>query len=709
MNRSRRDFIKTSSILGGGFILSFNIPSGILNKYRAEEAVNFNGFLSIRPDNIIEIHISKIEMGQGIWTTLPMLIAEELDCDLGKVKISHRVQGKNTYSSEGMYQLSTGGSDTTRSEFDRYRMIGATARTMLVQAAAKKLQVLPEACTTANGHVISGKRSLSYGELANAAALEKAADVKLRSPDKWRYIGKDHKRLDAGMKVNGSAKYGMDMQFPGMLTAVIAYPPQFGGKVISFDSSEALKVKGVKSVIQIPNGIAVIADTFWNAKNGREQLKINWTDGSDAILNSDEQLKTYRDLSKTSGKISQHKGDVIGSFQTAVETIEAEYVFPYLAHAPMEPLNCTVNLDKDSCEVWTGTQGPAMRQQEIAKYLGIPPEKVIINTPLLGGSFGRRGSFGADWVMDAVHIAQISGQLIKLVWSREDDIKGGHYRPFYFHSLKIGLDQNGLPVSWLHRIVGQSLFTGTFLEKDLISNGVDYSSVDGVNGSPYLDYTPHNQVELHTTANAVPVLSWRSVGNSHTAFVMETIVDELASRADKDPIDYRMLMLKKQPRHLAVLDELVLRSGWKNKIAEGMFRGMAIHKAMGSTVAQAVEISINKDQIRVHKVTCVIDCGLAVNPDGVKAQMESGIVFGLTAALYGEITFENGEVNQSNFHDYKMLRMNEMPAIEICILPAVGKMSGAGEPGVPPIAPAVANAVFAATGKRIRSLPIRIT
>ncbi|SKC46732.1 xanthine dehydrogenase family protein molybdopterin-binding subunit [Ohtaekwangia koreensis] len=704
---NRRDFLKTTTLAGGGLILSFSMVWGARKiSSRPNQPASLHAFLRIGEDDSIYIILSKVEMGQGIWTTLPMLIAEELDCDWRKIKVQHRPSGKGSDFAESIYVQSTGGSDSTRSEFDRYRLVGATARAMLVQAASRKFGVLPEICRTEKGFVIAGNRRASYGELAIAASALAIPSVKLREPKEWKYIGKSQKRLDSPEKINGQAIYGIDIQFPGLLTAVVAHAPVFGGKVISFDSTRAKAIKGVRDVMQIPTGIAVLADNFWLAKLGREALQVEWNLDKNKGVDSNTQIEEYRELSKTQGIPVQQKGDIVDAASTS-DIIEAEYIFPYLAHAPMEPLNCTVKIQGDSCEVWTGTQSPLPHQAEVARFLGLNPEQVIFNTPFLGGSFGRRGSFDADWIMEAVHIAKASGRFIKLVWSREDDIQGGYYRPVYLHRVYIGIGSNHIPLAWQHCIVGQSLFKNTPLEKDIAPNEIDYSSVDGVNGSPYFDSIPNLSIELHTTTCNVPVLPLRSVGNTHTGFVMETLIDELAAKVGKDPVEYRHILLKNHPRHLAALNLAAEKSGWNNPLPAGIYRGIAVHAAMGSYVSQVVELNIKDGKIHLRRIVCAIDCGLAVNPDGVRAQMESGIVYGLTAALYGEITLEKGRVKQRNFNDYRMLRTHETPSIEVYIVPSTERMGGAGEPGVPPIAPALANALYAATGKRIRRLPIR--
>ena len=704
----RRDFIKVGSLAGGGLLISMAIPfRDLLFTNAPPVAFSPNAFLRIHDDGSIFVILSKVEMGQGIWTTLPMLLAEELDCDWNRIKVEHSPPGTSNDFLEPPIARSTGGSETTVSQFDVYRRAGATARMMLVNAAANRWGVKPEICRTENGYVQAGDRMISYGEVAtDASALPKPSVVNLRDAKDWKHIGKSKKRLDGPEKINGKAKYGIDIHFPGLLTALVVHAPVFGGKVKSFDASKAKMVDGVKDIVSIPTGIAILADNFWTARCGREALQIEWENGENENIGSKALIDEYSRLSKGEGLTIQKKGDVTTALAKAEKVIEAEFNFPYLAHAPMEPLNCTVKIESDKCEVWAGTQSPLLHQAEVAAFLGFKPEQVLFYTPHLGGSFGRRVSFSSDWIMEAVHIAKISGKAIKLIWTREDDIKGGYYRPVYVHRVRIGVGINGYPTAWQHSIVGQSLFANTPLEKYIVQNGIDYSSV--TTGAPYSDHIPDHSFELITTNVGIPVLPWRSVGNTHTAFVMETLIDELATSAKMDPIEYRRALFINAPRHLAALNMAVEKSGWHKPLSKGMFRGVAVHEAMGSFVCQIVEISIDDNNIHVHRVICAIDCGPAVNPDGVRAQMEGCIVYGLTAALYGEITIKNGEVQQSNFHDYKMLRINTAPEIEVYIVPSSGKMGGAGEPGVPPIAPALANALFAATGKRVRKLPVQL-
>ena len=704
---SRRNFLKAGALLSGGLLISFTIPQA--NRLLVQDAATAfapNAFLRIGADNSITVILSHVEMGQGIWTTLPMILAEELDADWNNIKVMHSGVDKDYNHTIYGIQI-TGGSSSTWSEFDRYRKAGATARVMLTQAAAKRTGVAIENCTTKNGYVIAGGKKLSYGDLAaEASTLPVPQNVTLRPPAQWKLIGKGVKRLDASVKTNGQAKFGMDIQFPGMLTAVVAHAPVFGGKVKSFDASGAKAVPGVKQVIEIPTGVAVIADHFWAANQGRKALQIIWDDGAGANLSTKTQVDAYQKLAHTDGLKAAQKGNVDQGLAKATKLLKAEYVFPYLAHAPMEPLNCTVKISNNECEIWTGTQLPGIDQANAARILGMKPEQITMNVVFLGGGFGRRATIASDFVSEAVHIAKVSGKFVKMVWTREDDMKGGYYRPMFVHRVNTGLDASGMPVAWRHNIVGQSIMAGTPFES---KGGVDSTSVEGIADSPYFEMVPDHFIGLHTVKEAVPVLWFRSVGHTHTAYVMETMVDELAHAAGQDPVAYRRKLLQKSPRHLAALNLAAEKAEWDKKLPKGRYKGIAVHEAFGSYVAQVAEISIDNGKPRVHKVTCAIDCGLAVNPDGVKAQMESGIIFGLTMALYGELTIEKGQLQQSNFYDYRIARMNESPEIDVHIVESNDKMGGAGECAVPPTAPAIANAIFAATGKRIYNLPIMNT
>jgi len=701
-NLNRRSFIKTSSLFGGGLFISFMVPAyaGRMKTFlEKENAGTFspNAFLHIGSDNSIKIILAHVEMGQGIWTTLTMLIAEELDADWKNISVEH-APADPAYGHSAWGIQATGGSSTTWSEFDRYRKAGAAARILLVQAASKKWGVSVTDCKTENGFVISGNNKLSYGQLADAAAtLPALKEIPLRTKEQWKYIGKGMRRLDAPEKVNGKALFGIDVHFKGLLTAVVAHPPVFGGKVKSFDDSKTKLIKGVVQVVQIPTGVAVLAENFWTAEQGRAALKIEWDHGENVNVDSIKQLTDFKKMADTDGKSVAKVGDVNAAIMKAVKTIEAEYSFPYLAHACMEPLNCTIKIDGDSCEIWTGTQGPGMEQAAAAKILGLKPEKVKIYSMFLGGGFGRRGNPDCDFVSEAVYIAKASGKPIKMVWTREDDMRAAYYRPSFYHRAKIGTDANGMPLAWHHIAVGQTL-TG---------DPEAGASTEGISDSPYLASIPNYYVGLHSPNIGIPVLWFRSVGNTHTAFVMETLIDELAHNAGKDPVEYRRMLLKGKTRNLGVLNAVVEKAGWGKALPKGHFHGIAAHESFGSFAAGVAEVSLDENGfVKVHKVTIAIDCGQPVNPDGIKAQMESCVNFGLSVALYSTITLKDGVVQQSNFDEYRVLRINESPAeINVQIVEGVGKMGGVGEPGMPPVAPAVANAVFAACGKRIRQLP----
>jgi isoquinoline 1-oxidoreductase subunit beta len=719
LNISRRTFIKAGALVVGGLVIAFTIPhakrflmpgsAADVAPDAAKDAAKLpapNAFLRIGTDNTITVMLAHSEMGQSVWTTLPMLIAEELDADWSKIKVEHASAAPEYGHTAYGIQI-TGGSSTTWSEFDRYRQAGALTRALLISAAAENLGVSADSIKTENGFVVSGDERISYGDLAEAAAkLETPKSVTLKDPKDWKIIGKATKRLDGPEKINGTAIFGQDIQFDGLMTAMVARSPVFGGKVKTFDASATKKIKGVKNVVQVPTGVAVIADNYWAAKTGREALKVDWDLGENANLDSKALFAEYKKLAATTGLIAAKAGDNNTAMAKAEKFVEAEYALPYLAHSPMEPLNCAVKIEKDACEIWTGTQMQGTDQAAAANILGLKPEQVKIHTLFLGGGFGRRANPVADFVSEAVHVAKAAGVPVKTVWSREDDVKGGYYRPMYLHKAKIALDANGMPSAWEHVAVGQSIMAGTPFEAFQIKDGIDVTSVEGTADSPYLKSIPNYQVSLHTVKSSIPVLWWRSVGHSHTAFVMESLIDELAHTAKKDPLEYRRALLKDHPRHLATLNLAAEKADWNKPLAKGVFRGVAVHESFGSFVTQIAEVSVDEGEVKVHRIISAIDCGLAVNPDSLKAQMESSVSFGLGAAMQSEITFKEGMVVQSNFHDYQVMRMGNMPKVEVYIVQSTEKMGGVGEPGLPPVAPAVTNAIFAATGKRIRTLPI---
>lgn len=716
LNISRRTFIKATALVAGGLVIAFAIPQAkrflLPGETKAPADANPsklpapNAFLRIGTDNTITVMLAHSEMGQSIWTTLPMLIAEELDADWSKIQVEHAAAAPQYAHTAYGIQI-TGGSSTTWSEFDRYRQAGALSRALLLDAAAQELGVAKDTLRTENGFVISADKKISYGELAEAAAkLETPTTVALKNPKDWKIIGKATKRLDSTAKTNGTAKFGQDVQFDGLKTAMVARSPVFGGKVKSFDATASKQIKGVVNVVQVPTGVAVIADNYWAAKQGRDALKVDWDLGPNAGLDSKKMVEEYRTLAATPGTTAAKAGDSASTIKKSATVIKAEYLAPYLAHSPMEPLNCAVRVSKDGCEIWTGTQMQTTDQQAAATILGIKPEQVTIHTQFLGGGFGRRANPKADFVSEAVQVAKAAGLPVKTVWSREDDVKGGFYRPMFLHQASIALDDKGLPVAWEHTAVGQSIMLGTPFETVMIKDGVDATSVEGTADSPYLKGVANHHVQLHTVKADIPVLWWRSVGHSHTAFVMESLIDELAHAAKRDPLAYRRELLKDHPRHLAALNLAAEKAEWDKPLPKDIFRGIAVHESFGSFVAQVAEVSVSDGAVKVHRMVSAIDCGLAVNPESLTAQMESAVSFGLGAALQSEITFKDGQVQQSNFHDYQVLRMKDMPKVEVYIVPSTEKMGGVGEPGLPPVAPAVTNAIFAATGKRIRTLPI---
>lgn len=710
---ARRDFLKTAAAAGGGLWIAAYVPELAARstaKTPAEATVFApNAFVRIAPDETVTVIANHSEMGQGIYTSLPMLLNEELEADWSKIKVESAPVDA-AYNHTVFNIQMTGGSTTTPSEWERFRKMGAMARLMLVEAAAQKWGVSSSECRVEKGVVIhaSSGRKATYGSLVAAASqLNPPANIPLKDPKQFTLIGKPVHRLDTPSKIDGTGQFGLDVRLPGMVFALVARPPVFGGKVVSFDASEAHKIKGVRAVEQIPSGVAVVADRFWAAKLGREKLKISWDDGENAGLSTAKLVQDFSQLSATPGTVARKVGDPASALASAAKTINAEYDVPYLAHAMMEPLNCVVDLRPDSCEIWTGTQFETVDRANAAQVAGLPPEKVQIHTTLLGGGFGRRANPASDFVVEAMHVAKIAKAPVKVVWTREDDLAGGWYRPMWHDRFAAGIDAQGNPVAWTHTIVGQSITAGTpFAAYTINKEGVDSTSVEGA--ADILYGIPNLQVDLHSPKIGVPVQWWRSVGHSHTGFSVESFFDEVAHAGGKDPYELRAKLLATQPRMSGVLRLVAEKAGWGKPLPQGRGRGIATHFSFDSYVAQVVEASVEKDgTVRVHRVVCAVDCGRTVNPDIVKAQMEGGIIFGLTAALKTEITLENGRVQQHNFHDYPMLRMFESPEIEVHIVPSEENPTGVGEPSVPPAAPALANAIFAATGKRIRRLPVR--
>jgi len=708
---ARRAFLKSAATLSAGLVVAFSMP-GLARRAFAQQGMGAaltspNAFVRIAPDGTVTILLKHSEMGQGIWTSLPMVVADELDCDWSKVHVEH-APAAPAYAHTAFGMQMTGGSTSTWESFTQLRQAGATARALLIAAAAQKWNVQPVDCHTEKGFVVNGKRKAGYGELADAAAkLPIPNEVKLKDAKDFTLIGKPTRRLDSKAKVSGAAEFGIDVKRPDMLIALVARPPVFGAKVKSFDAAKAKAVAGVVDVVQVPSGVAVLGKHFWAAKQGRDALVVDWDLGAGAALSTPGLLEDYRKLAQKAGNVAKKAGNVDAAFETG-KVIEAEYGVPFLAHAPMEPLNCTVQIGADGCDVWTGTQFQTMDQGTTAAILGLKPEQVRIHTTFLGGGFGRRATPSSDFVAEAVQIAKASGKTVKVVWTREDDIHGGYYRPMWLSRLRATLAADGKPAAWAHTIVGQSIIAGTPFEKMMVKDGIDATSVEGAADAPYLAAIPAHRVDLHSPTSPVTVLWWRSVGHSHTAFAVEGFLDELAHAAKADPLEYRRTLLPADARERKALELAAAKFGWGKPLPAGHGAGLAVHASFESYVAQIAEVSVENNAIKVHRVVCAIDCGPVVNPLTVEAQMQSGIVYGLSAALHSELTFKDGRVEQSNFHNYPVLRLAEMPKIEVHIVPSTDKMGGCGEPGTPPIAPAVANAVFAATGKRLRSLPLRL-
>ncbi len=706
-NMTRRQFIKTGTLLGGGLVLACHLPFSRKNALAGQqEEFAPNAFLRISPDESITVIVNKSEMGQGVYTSLPMLVAEELCCDWKKVRfLPSMVAPEYNHTQFGPIMV-TGGSSSVRSEWSRLSLAGAAAREMLITAAAQIWNVNSAVCKAENGYVISPSGiKLSYGKLVEKAAKLPVPKNPQLKAGKKTLLGTPARRLDSPAKINGTAIFGIDVQEPGMLTAVIARPPVFGGKVVSFNADKAKAVPGVRSVVAIEAGVVVAADDFWQAQKGRELLTITWDEGKWSSISTPAMHEQYARLAETPGLVARKDGDAAASLDNNSEKIEAVFEMPYLAHATMEPLNCFVDLKKDSCLIRTGSQFQTVDRAAAARVAGLKPEQIAFETTFLGGGFGRRGNPASDFVVEAVQAAKALNRPVKVVYTREDDMRSGYYRPMWYNRVEAALDKKGFPLAWRHRIVGQSINVGTAFESASGKDGIDHTSVEGAADTPYA--IPNLQVELHSTSNGVPVLWWRSVGHSHTAFVMESFMDELAHKAGQDPYRYRQTLLAKHPRNLKVLQTAAEKAGWGKSLPKGRARGIAVHESFGSYVAQVAEVSLDKGgNIKVHRVICAIDCGRIVNPDTIKAQMESGIIFGLSAALFGAITLKNGRVEQGNFDGYPLVRMSAAPNIEVHIVASNEEPGGVGEPGVPPIAPAVANALFALTGARVRTLPM---
>ena len=708
---SRRTFLKVSAAAGGGLLLSFILPRTILSRETAgattADVFVPNAFIRIGRDGWVTLIMPYVEMGQGTYTSIPMLIAEELEVDLTQVTLEAAPPDERHYANSIFQIQATGGSTSVRAAWEPLRLAGATARMMLVSAAAQNWKVDPTACHAEKGHVIhatSGRR-LKYGALVDTVAMLPIPDrVVLKAPENFTLIGTSAKRLDTPDKVNGKAQFSIDVMIPGMKIATVAACPVFGGRLVGVDDSNAKRIKGVHQVVLLDNAVAVIADHMWAAKQGLAALDIQWDEGPNATLSSAEIIRQLETALLKPGVIARKDGDVAKAMAGAAMKIEALYQMPFLAHATMEPLSCTVHVRKNGCDVWVGSQVLARAQATAAEVTGLPLEKILVHNQLLGGGFGRR--LEVDFITQAVQIAKQVDGPVKVVWTREEDIQHDIYRPYYYDRMVAGLDKSGMPVAWSHRSAGSSIYARW--HPPAFKDGLDPDVLEGAAEPPPPYALPNMLVEyVRQEPPGIPTGFWRGVGPTHNVFVVESFIDELAAAAKKDPVEYRRALLGTSPRAKAVLELAAEKAGWGQPLPEGRGRGVSVQFVFGSYVAQVAEVQVDKNgEVRVTRVVCAVDCGVVVNPDTVKAQMEGGIMFGLAAALFSEITVKNGRVEQSNFNDYRMLRMNEAPAIEVYLVKSGEAPGGIGEPGTSALAPALTNAIFAATGTRIRKLPV---
>jgi isoquinoline 1-oxidoreductase beta subunit len=715
----RRRFLQVSATGTGGLLLGFSIfgcgdkddgkkakPSeplkppardlGTVTPPTAAAGADLSAWIRIDPDSSVTLFIPESEMGQGVLTAVAAILADELAAPWDKVSVLHAPVDKEAFGRQ-----STGGSTSIRRGYGMIRQAAATAREMLIAAAAADWKVDAKTCKAAAGVVTSGENKATYGELAAAAAkLPAPAEPKLRPSSELELIGKPTRRVDIPSKVDGTAVFGMDVRVPGMVTASVERCPIFGGKVASFDDSAARKVAGVRDVVEIPTGVAVVADHYWAARKGREALKVTWDDGGFADLSSAKIAEMCKKAAPN-GKVAHEQGNADKILAGARKVVEATYEVPYLAHAPMEPLNCTASVGKDSCEIWVGTQSPSGTVKTAAEITGLPEDKIAVNVAMLGGGFGRRSQ--TDFVADAVHLSKKLGKPVKVVWSREDDVRAGWYRPTAYNLMRGAVDAGGPPMAWSHQIASPSIIRPLF---GGLQDGIDGAAVEGAANPPYA--IRHKRVTYADVELPIPVWWWRSVGSSQNAYVTECFFDELCAASGSDPFEMRRTLLGGKPRHKAVLERAAKEAGWGSELPKGRARGIAVHESFGSFVAQVAEVSIDGGKPVVHRVVCAVDCGRTINPDTIVAQMESGIAYGLTAALYGEVAIDGGKAVQSNFHDYQVVRMNQMPRVETHIIESTDAHGGVGEPGLPPIAPAVCNALLVLTGKPIRKLPIAL-
>jgi isoquinoline 1-oxidoreductase subunit beta len=703
---SRRGFLRASAAAGGGLLLGLQLPFAASESQAASsDTFEPNAFIRIGGDGQVVLTMPYIEMGQGTYTSIPMLIAEELEVGLNQVRLEHAPPNEKLYANPLLGVQATGNSNAMRGAWQPMRRAGATAKAMLVAVAAKRWNVDPGSCPAQSGTVIhqASGRSLGYGELAaDAARMSAPENVTLKQPADFKLIGTPAKRLDVPAKVNGTAMFGIDARPPGVKIATLAQSPAFGGRVKRVDDAAAKAVKGVRQIVRLDDAVAVVADHMGAAKKGLAALKIEWDDGPHAKLTTGDIARELESATTRPGAVAQNIGDVGKAIAGAATKVEATYQVPFLAHATMEPMNCTVHVRQDGCEIWVGTQALARAQAAAAKVLGLPPDKVVVHNHLLGGGFGRR--LDVDGVVRAAEIAKQVDGPVKVIWTREEDIQHDMYRPYWFDRISVGLDKAGKPIAWNNRFAGSSVIARWI--PPAFANGLDPDTTEGAIDLVY--DIPNFHVEyVRVEPPGIPTAFWRSVGPSHNVFVTESVIDELAAAAKQDPVEYRRALLGKSPRARAVLDLAAAKAGWGQLLPKGTGRGIALQFVFGSYLAQVAEVEVAKDgSVRVRRVVCAMDCGTVVNPDTVRAQLQSGTNFGVTAALYGEITLKDGRVEQTNFDTYQMLRINEAPAIEVHIVQSSEPPGGMGETGTSGIVPAISNAIFAATGKRLRRMPV---
>lgn len=721
---SRRFFLQVTAATGAGLVIGCHVPpaeeprvgSGDTAKPPATDTPKAgppadpfapNAWVRVAPDGWVTVIIDKAEMGQGVETSLSMLVAEELEADWSKVRTEFAPVDPVKYVNPVFGMQATGGSTSVQGSYKPLRAAGAAARMMLVSAAARTWSVDESTCRAEKGEVIHTPtgRKLGYGALVAEAAKSKLPEKpELKDPSAFRLIGKKPPRLDGPAKAMGRAQFGLDVRQPNMLTAVIVRSPAFGGTLKSFDAAKAQAVKGVRKVFRISNGVAVVAEGYWPARKGAEALTVEWDIGKNADKSSETLTRDAVALAKKPGKVAQKAGDAEKALKAAAKKIEAVYEMPYQAHAPMEPQNCTALVRDDGCEVWAPTQFPAGVRMVAAKLTGLDAAKINVHTTFLGGGFGRR--FEQDFVAEAVEVAkEMKGVPVKVAWSREDDIRHDFYRPASYNVLRAGIGKDNTPVAWTHRIVSPSVFSRVFPTQ--MKDGIDHAAVEGAIDLPY--GTPNVLVDYQMHDTGIPVGFWRSVGHSLNAFITESFFDEVAALGKQDPYELRKKLMTSSPRLLGALELAATKAGWGKPLGAGVGRGIAAHASFGSFVAQVAEVTVDEASgaVKVNRVVCAIDCGAVVNPDILEAQVEGSIVYGLSAALKGQITIEKGGVKQANFHNFRILKIDEMPVVEVHIVPSKEPSTGAGEPATAPIAAAVGNAIFAVTGKRIRSLPIK--